>query len=420
MLGTVIVDKVYECDVISLENEGKGVCKIGGMVVFVPKVLPGEKVRIRITEKKKNYARGKLIEILNSSIKRVESACPYYDLCGGCNLRHQTKEENLIFKKEKVKTALEKFGKLDIDVEDVIPSVREENYRNKASFKVEDDKIGFYEEGTYRLINIRECMLCNEEINRAFRIIKRYIEFNINDIKDITIKHGNLYNELLVDIRSTSNSDVKIVDYLINNISNVKTIVFNDKLVYGNGYIREIIDGLVFNVSSKSFFQVNDSTVKTLYETAIKLAKLKKKDIVLDLYSGTGTIASLVSKHVKEVIGIEIVEDAVKDAKENFINNHINNVKMICSDVSKEIINIQDYINVIFIDPPRKGIDRKTIAVMKKIGPEKIIYISCNPVTMARDLSYLNDMYDVKKVVPIDMFPNTEHVECVCVLEIRK
>ena len=139
MLGTVKVDKVYECDVISLENEGKGVCKIGGMVVFVPKVLPGEKVRIRITEKKKNYARGKLIEILNPSIKRVESACPYYDLCGGCNLRHQTKEENLIFKKEKVKTALEKFGKLDIDVEDVIPSVREENYRNKASFKVEDD-----------------------------------------------------------------------------------------------------------------------------------------------------------------------------------------------------------------------------------------------------------------------------------------
>lgn len=417
MFKTINIDDIYETEIFGLENEGKGVCKINGMICFVPKTLPGEKVRIRIVEKKKNFLRGKLIEILNKSDKRVEPNCPYYDLCGGCMLRHQTIEENLKFKKEKVENALKKIGKLDVKVSKCIPSFNNDNYRNKVSFKVEDDKIGFYEEGTYRLIDVKECLLCNNEINKVLRVIRKYIEFNINEIKNITIKYSNALNELLVDIDSNDGNDVKITDYILTNINNVKTIIFNDNIVYGNGYIKEVSKNLMFNVSSKSFFQVNGNMIDTLYDTAIKMAKLKKEDVVLDLYCGTGTITSIVSNYVKKVIGIEIVEDAIKDANENIKFNHINNVSFICGDAGKEITKIKETIDVIFVDPPRRGIDKKAIAIMKKINPKKIVYISCNPVTMARDLSYLSDIYEVKKVIPVDMFPNTAHTECVCLLE---
>lgn len=419
MLGTIKIDDIYETEIIGLENEAQGVCKIHGMIVFVPKALVGEKVRVRITEIKKNFARGKIVEVIEASSKRCESMCPYYDECGGCNLRHQDSKENLRFKKEKVETALKKIGKLDVKVGDVLPSFKEDNYRNKVSFKVEDNRIGFYGEGTYQLIDIDYCLLAQNEINDALTVIRNYLKENNNEIKSITIKFGNAMNELLIDIYSLNDKDIEIIDYLTTNIKNLKTIIYNDKIVYGTGYIKEISNGLMFNVSSKSFFQVNGTQAEKLYETAINLAKLNKDDVVLDLYCGTGTITSIVAERVKKVIGIEIVEDAIIDAKENLKINNINNVQFICGDAAKEITKIKENVNVIFVDPPRKGVDRKAIAVMKKLLPKKIVYISCNPVTMARDLSYLNDLYEVKKVVPVDMFPNTAHVECVTLLELN-
>lgn len=420
MIGTIKIDEIYETEIIGLENEASGVCKINGMIVFVPKALVGEKVRVRITEIKKNFARGKIVEILSPSKKRVESRCPYYEECGGCNLRHQDSKENLKFKKEKVENALKRIGKIDVKVEDVVHSFKEDNYRNKVSFKVENNRIGFYGEGTYQLIDVENCLLAEKEINDALMAIRNYLIENENKIKSITIKHGNAMDEILIDVYSLDEKDINILDYLTTNISNLKTVVFNDKVVYGTGYIKEITNGLMFNCSSKSFFQVNSMATEKLYGTAISLAKLDKEDVALDLYCGTGTITSIIAGHVKKVVGIEIVEDAIKDAKENLKINNINNVKFICGDAAKEITKIKEKVDVIFVDPPRKGIDRKAIAVMKKLSPKKIIYISCNPVTMARDLSYLNDLYDVKKVVPVDMFPNTAHVECVCVLNYRK
>ena len=248
------------------------------------------------------------------------------------------------------------------------------------------------------------------------KVIKNYISKYDNEIKTITIRFGNASNDLLIDIYSTSNNDINILDYLDNNIRNLKTVIFNDNVVYGNGYIKQISNGLMFNCSSKSFFQVNSKTAEKLYEEAIKLAKLSKEDIVLDLYCGTGTITSIIALYAKKVIGIEIVKDAIIDAKYNLEINGINNVKFICGDATKEISKINEKIDVIFVDPPRKGMDRSAISVMKKIKPKKIVYISCNPVTLARDLSYLTDMYDVKKVIPVDMFPNTAHVECIALL----
>lgn len=413
------IDEVYQTTITNLENEGNGVCKIKGVITFVPKALESEKVLVRITDKKKSFARGKLVRVLEENEKRIVPDCPYYNECGGCNLRHQTSEENLKFKKEKVINALKRIGKIDVKVDNVIKSFKENNYRNKASFKVEEDKIGFYEEGTYRLIDIKNCMLLSDKINEALKVIRMYISLNDNNITDITIKYGNAKDELLIIVNSNSNSDIKILNYLKNKLDNLKTLIFNDKIVYGDGYIRELIKDLMFNCSYKSFFQVNSYQVETLYETAIKLAKLNKKDVALDLYCGVGTITCFLSKYISKVIGIEIVDDAVRDAKENAKLNNINNVSFICGDVSKKIDLIKDKIDVIFVDPPRKGLDKKVIGAIKKINPKKIVYISCNPVTMARDLSYLNDLYDVKKVVPVDMFPNTAHTECVCVLETR-
>lgn len=418
-LMPIKIDDIYESEVLFLENEGAGVCKVKGITVFVPKTLVGEKIRFRITEIKKNYARGKLIEIISSSPDRTESLCPYYEECGGCDLRHQSDNKNLEFKRQKVQTAVSKIGKIDIKVEKIIPSFKNENYRNKASFKVEEDRIGFYGSGTYQLVDINYCRLLEEEINNALSIIRKYLKENENNIKEVTIKHGNAMNELLIDIYSTNKKDEKIKDYLISNVVNLKTIVFNGRIVYGNGYISQISNGLMFNCSADSFFQVNGVTAEKLYEIAIKEAKLSKNDVVLDLYSGTGTISSIVSSYVKKVIGIEIVEDAVLDSNCNIRINNISNVKFICGDAAKEISKIKEQIDVIFVDPPRKGINRDAIAIMKKLSPKKIIYISCNPVTMARDLSYLSNMYDAKKIIPVDMFPKTNHVECVCVLKLK-
>lgn len=418
-LMPIKIDDIYESEVLFLENEGAGVCKVKGITIFVPKTLVGEKIRFRITEIKKNYARGKLIEIISPSPDRTESLCPYYEECGGCDLRHQSDNKNLEFKRQKVQTAVSKIGKINIKVEEIIPSFKNENYRNKASFKVEENRIGFYGSGTYQLVDINYCRLLEEEINNALSVIRKYLKENKNDIKEVTIKHGNAMNELLIDIYSTNKKDEKIKDYLVSNVVNLKTLVFNGKIVYGNGYISQISNGLMFNCSADSFFQVNGVTAEKLYETAIKEAKLSKNDVVLDLYSGTGTISSIVSSYVKKVIGIEIVEDAVIDSNCNIKINNISNVKFICGDAAKEISKIKKQIDVIFVDPPRKGINRDAIAIMKKLSPKKIIYISCNPVTMARDLSYLSNMYDIKKIIPVDMFPKTNHVECVCVLKLK-
>lgn len=414
------IDDIVTVKIDGLENEGCGVAKINGMVVFIPKTLVGEIAKIRITEIKKNFARGKVIEIIEPSKKRIKNDCPYYEECGGCNLRHQSDIESLKFKKEKVETALKRIGKIETKIDDVIPSPKCDNYRNKASFKVEKDKIGFYSSGSYQLVDIESCKLLEDDINDCLCVIRNYIKENKNNlIKEITIKRGNALGEILVSIYSLDNNDASIINYLIENVKNIKTIIYNEKIVFGNGYIEQITNGLMFNCTYNSFFQVNSMQTEKLYSTAIKLAKLDKNDVVMDLYCGTGTITSILSSYVKKVIGVEIIENAIIDAKENLKINNINNVFFICSDVTKAISKIREKIDIIFVDPPRSGIDRKAIAIIKKINPKKIIYISCNPVTMARDLSYLSDLYNIEKVTPVDMFPKTAHVECVAVLKLK-
>ena len=274
------IDDVATVNIEGLENEGCGVAKVNGMIVFIPKTLVGEKVKIRITEIKKNYARGKVINIIEPSLMRIKNDCPYYEECGGCNLRHQCDKENLKFKKEKVEIALKKIGKIKTSVDDVIPSPKNDNYRNKASFKLEKDKIGFYSSGSYQLVDIENCKLLEDDINDCLYVIRNYLKENGNHcIKEITIKRGNALGELLVNVYSLDDSDIGIVNYLRKNAKNIKTIIYNERIVLGDGYIGQIINGYMFNCSYNSFFQVNSMQTEKLYSIAVKLAKLNKNDV---------------------------------------------------------------------------------------------------------------------------------------------
>lgn len=410
------IDKIYECEIMYLENEGSGVTRINNFVVFVPKALVGELVKIKIVEIKKNYAVAKLLEIIKPSKYRIKPNCIYYDMCGGCNLRHQTSEKNLEFKKNKIDIAMNKIGKTNINTEDIISSFQEDNYRNKAIFKVEKDKMGFYEQNSYFLVDLSHCKLLNDKINNILLLIREYLkEHKNNKTYEITVRHTVANDEILVNILS-KNEETEFINYL-KGIKNIKSISLNNKLVYGDKYISEVLNNLMFKYSAKSFFQVNTRQAENIYKYLLEL-DLNENNIVLDLYSGVGTIASIISRKVKHVYGIEIEEESVEAANNNLKINNINNVTYILGNADS-LNNIKDKIDVVILDPPRGGSNKKTLDNIIKLIPNRIIYISCNPVTLARDINYINNKYEVKSIKAFDMFPNTSHVETVCLLQKR-
>lgn len=410
------IDNIYECEIMYLENEGSGVTRINNFVVFVPKALVGELVKIKIVEIKKNYAVAKLLEIIKPSKHRVEPDCEYYNLCGGCNLRHQTQDKNIEFKQNKIDNAMNKIGKISININNIAESPQYDNYRNKAVFKVEKDKIGFYEQNSYFLVDISYCKLLNDNINKALKVIKGYLKDNTeNQIYEITVRYALASDELLIDILSKEN-EIKLVEYIKDNIKNIKSISLNNNLIYGNKYIDEVVNNLMFKYSAKSFFQINTRQAENLYNYILNL-NYNSNDMVLDLYSGVGTISSIISRKVKHVYGIEIEEEAIECANENIKLNNINNVTYIHGNADT-LYKIKDKIDVVILDPPRGGSNKKTLDQLLKLNPNKIIYISCNPVTLARDINYIyNFKYTVSNIKAFDMFPNTSHVECVSLLQ---
>ncbi len=410
------IDNIYECEIMYLENEGSGVTKINNFVIFVPKALVGELVKIKIVEIKKNYAVAKLLEIIKPSKHRVEPDCKYYNLCGGCNLRHQTQEKNIEFKQNKIDNAINKIGKININISSITESSQYDNYRNKAVFKVEKGKIGFYEQSSYFLVDISYCKLLNDNINKALKVIKDYLKDDIeNQIYEITVRYALASDELLIDILSKEN-EIKLVEYIKDNIKNIKSISLNSNLIYGDKYISEVVNNLMFKYSAKSFFQINTRQAENLYNYILNL-DYNSNDIVLDLYSGVGTISSIISRKVKHVYGIEIEEEAIECANENIKLNNINNVTYIHGNADT-LYKIKDKIDVVILDPPRGGSNKKTLDQLLKLNPNKIIYISCNPVTLARDINYIyNFNYIINNIKAFDMFPNTSHVETVCLLQ---
>jgi len=370
--------------------------------------LPLEVVDIDVINEKSKYLEGCVKSFIEKSDKRINVKCPYFSLCGGCNIMHMSYSDQLNFKKEKVENILFRFAKLKNVVKEIIPT-SEFNYRNKVTLKVKDGRIGYFKNKSYDLINIDKCLLCNNKINKVIKILSK---LDLKGINEVVIR-SNYKEETLVYLLG----NILDYDYLIDNLKDCDNIVINNykdvKILKGNDYFIEKIGNYSFRVSYNSFFQINDK-VSILYDVVKKYASLTNKENVLDLYCGTGTIGIYLSEFAKKVIGIEINKNAVNDANFNKKLNSIQNIEFLCTDanlIKKKYKNI----DLVIVDPPRSGLG-KGIYNIFDINPKKIIYVSCDPVTLARDLNILKEKYEIKEVTLVDMFCNTYHVECVCLL----
>ena len=445
----------YIVDIIDNGFEGEGIAKINNFTIFIPNSIKGEKVKVLIVKVLSSHAFGKVLEIIKKSDKRVESDCNTYKRCGGCNLRHIKYEETLKIKQNAVQSLVNKTLKTKIQVEEPLGMKNPYFYRNKAQYPVGIDKngkpqIGIFANRTHEIIPIKRCFIQNEKNEQLAKFVFNWIVKNNISIYDektrkglirhIVTKIGIKTNQIMCIIVINGNKIPKeneLIKEILNNFQEVKTIVKNINTkntnvimgkenvnLYGNGYIEDILGEYRFKISPLSFYQVNPIQAEKLYDLGVQAAKITKDDIVFDLYCGIGTISIFMAKYAKKVYGIEIVEEAVKDAKENALKNDIKNVEFISGDVENildKLINKDNIIpNIIMVDPPRKGLDNKSIDNIIKIHPKKVIYISCNPATLIRDLKKLEDVYEISSIKPVDMFPFTSHVECVAVLQLKQ
>ena len=444
----------YIVDIIDNGFQGEGIAKIDGITVFIDQALKGEKVKIKILKVQTNFAYGKILEILEKSNNRINEECSTYKRCGGCNLRHIKYEETLNIKKTIVENCMYKALKREVLVNDVIGMENPLYYRNKLQYPVGISKegtpiMGVYSARTHNIIPTEECFIQNKECQIIANDILKFVkENNISAYNEETLKGtlrhiilriGVKTNEILVTLVLNDNNlkkEKELIKFLTEKHTNIKSIVknFNTKntnvilgnkteVIYGDGYIYDILGDYKFKISPLSFYQVNPIQTEILYNTAIESLDNKNDDIALDLYCGIGTIGIFASKYFKKLYGIEIVEQAIEDAKYNAKINGIENIEFFAGDVEQILPKIiqRDNIkpNIVFVDPPRKGLDQKTIQVLKELQPSKIIYISCNPATLARDIRLLEEKYELGKVQPVDMFPYTTHVECVAVMSLK-
>lgn len=390
-----------------LDNFGRGISHINNKIVFISNALEEEVVDATTTYSNKKFDEAKVNEIIEVSKMRIKPICPYFDICGGCNLLHMNYDEQLKFKYNKVKDIIFKYLKENIKVNDVIYS-NQFNYRNKASFEVKE-KLCYKMRKSTNLVDINYCYLLDNNINDIVHVLNN---LNLKNINNITIRTGE--EDIMVII--SGNPTQEIIDALK---EKARSIYVNDKLVYGKSNIVSKIGNYEFFVSDKSFFQVNKYNVKNLYDKVLEYAELTGNENILDLYCGTGTIGIYLSKYAKSVIGIEVNEQAIFDANVNKNKNNIENISFIC-DTTSNINNIvNNDFDVIIVDPPRSGLDKNTINFLINSKAKRIVYVSCDIMTLVRDLNILKQDYDIREITPVDMFPNTYHVECVCVLKLK-
>ena len=452
--GVIEKNQSYIVDIIDNGIEGEGIAKIDNFTIFIPGAIKGEKVKVLIVKVLTSYAYGKIIEIIDNSNNRVELDCATYKRCGGCNLRHINYEETLNIKRNIVQNLVDKTLKNKIEVDDVLGMGNPYHYRNKAQYPVGIGKdgnpvIGVFANRTHEIIPMEKCFIQDERVEEVAKFIYQFaIKHNISiyneetkkgSLRHIVIKIGKQTEEIMVILVVNDERlkcEDKLVEELINKFANIKTIVKNinnkntnvilgDKNInlYGDGYITDILGDYTFKISPLSFYQVNPVQAEALYNIGVEEAGITKDDTVFDLYCGIGTITIFMSKYAKKVYGIEIVEEAIKMAKENAKLNNVQNTEFIAGDVQvilDDLINKKNVIpDIVMIDPPRKGLDNASISNILKIKPKKLVYISCNPATLVRDLALLEEVYDIKKIKPVDMFPFTSHVECCSVLYLK-
>lgn len=390
--------------ILRLDHQGRGIAKINDKIIFISKVLPGEIIDYKIISEKRNYIEGQVTKIIKKSPQRIIPKCKYYDVCGGCNLMHLSYQNQLIYKQEKIANIINKYVNEEIEIKPIIASDNEFNYRNKITVHA-DKHIGLYEENSNRLINIDECLLVDKRINKIIKEL--YNKYLYKD--EIVIRVGE--KETLIFYQN-SNNDLQDVS--------ADNIILNNKIIKGKDYIIESLNNLKYKISPSSFFQINTKQTIKMYETIKVIANIKKSDKIIDLYCGTGSIGLFLNNECRNILGIEINEVAIKDANTNMVLNNIKNARFIAGDAKKVIKKISFSPDILIVDPPRSGLFKGMINDIYKFNPSKIIYVSCNPLTLARDLNILKEKYYINMIQPIDLFPNTHHVEAICVLERSK
>lgn len=444
------VGSEHEVLIEKMAHEGQGIGTINGMKIFVEGAIIDEKCRIKIIKLKKNYAIAKVIALLIPSPERITPQCINAKRCGGCNLQHMSYKAQLSFKTDKVKDSLKRIGHIDVGVFETIGMEKPLQYRNKSQYPVgmQDNHtvIGFYEKRSHEIVDTDNCLIQHPETNKVIFTVKSWmIQHAIPAYDEIThkglIRHvvtrvGYKTGEVMV-ILVANGKEMPFIDSLIkmleSKIPGFKSLILNvntkntnvimgerNIVLYGSPYICDYISDIKFRLSPLSFFQVNPIQVEVLYNKALEYAGLTGKETVIDLYCGIGTITLFLAKRAKKVYGIEVVSQAVADARVNAKINGIDNAEFIEGAAEKIMLEIAAKgikPDVIVIDPPRRGCDEKTLQAMIKASPNRIVYVSCNPATLARDLRYLeNQGYKTEKVQPVDMFPSTSHVESIIMM----
>ena len=440
---------VYTAVIDGYSSEGLGIARVNGAVVFVPHAVRGEEIDLRITKVMKTSCAGEIVKIHNPSPERMEPECPYAGKCGGCAYRHLTYPEELWAKRQRVQDALTRIGGLDLTVEEILGAKNPEHYRNKSQYPVgADGSIGFFQARTHKVVPIRRCLIQTEAADRTAQAVGEWMRrYKISAYDETTgkglVRHVcvrvNRKGESLCCVVVNGNKVPRepelaayvtaavphTVGVLLNSNTRRGNVVLGDKYrtLFGRNYLMDTLCGLEFKLSMPSFYQVNRDQAEVLYGKALEFAGLTGNETVLDLYCGIGTITLCLAKAAKRVIGAEIVPPAIRDAKENALRNHIENAEFFCGDAADIAAKLESdglRPDVVTVDPPRKGLAPAVIASVAAMGPEKVVYVSCDPATLGRDVKIFREFgYEAKRAAAVDMFPGTAHVETVCLLVLR-
>ena len=467
MFGFMTIKKgqIIELAVENIASGGRGVARLHGFVLFVRGGLPGDRVRARVVKKKKAFAEAVILDLLEPSADRAEAPCPYSGVCGGCQWQHVRYDRQLAYKKAHIEEAVTRIGALSgIPVRDVIPAEETFAYRNKMEFSFSDRRwllteemekgetdrdfaLGLHVPGTYyKVLDIDRCLLQGDRGNEILRAVKSYVKgsgvpvyglkshlgfwrylmlrrsFHLDEwmVNIVTSREGQ---EVLEPLAEDLCSRFDHISTVVNNINGRKaSIALGEKevILAGRGNLRDRIGPFTFQISANSFFQTNTLGAEALYNKVVEFAELRGSETVLDLYSGTGTIPIFLSGHAKEIVGMEIEESAVADAWKNCKANGVENCRFIPGDIRDQITQLRLKPDVLIIDPPRAGMHKDVLARVMEIAVEKVVYVSCNPATLARDLEIMSQEYEVSEIQPVDMFPQTYHIEAVAKLVRRQ
>ena len=440
-------NRIYRAHIDGYSSEGLGIARIDGQVVFVHGAVRGEICDVLVMKVLKNAAFGKIAALVEPSPARRTPDCPYYGRCGGCDFRHMSYDEELWAKRTRVQDALTRIGGAEITVEDILGAEQPLHYRNKSQYPVgADGSIGFFQARTHKVVPIRRCLIQTEAADHTAQAVGEWMRrYKISTYDETTgkglVRHVcvrvNRKGESLCCVVVNGNKVPRepelaayvtaavphTVGVLLNSNTRRGNVVLGDKyrMLFGRNYLMDTLCGLEFKLSMPSFYQVNRDQAEVLYGKALEFAGLTGNETVLDLYCGIGTITLCLAKAAKRVIGAEIVPPAIRDAKENALRNHIENAEFFCGDAADIAAKLESdglRPDVVTVDPPRKGLAPEVIASVAAMGPEKVVYVSCDPATLGRDVKIFREFgYEAKRAAAVDMFPGTAHVETIVLLQ---